>query len=68
MIIVNAPLRADLFRAKAESMGLEFVSKAGMKMTFRCAEGNDAEKAAELKKQCKADPQTNTIYFQVTTG
>ena len=31
MVIVNAPLRADQFRAKAEAMGLSFVSKAGMK-------------------------------------
>ena len=27
MVIVNAPLRADLFREKAESLGLVYVSK-----------------------------------------
>ena len=29
MVIVNAPLRADLFREKAESLGLVYVSKVG---------------------------------------
>ena len=67
MVIVNAPLRADQFRAKAESMGLSFVSKAGMKMKFSAPDGKEAEMAAQLKKQCKADPALNTIYFQVTT-
>lgn len=69
MIIVNAPLRADQFRAKAEALGLTFVSKAGMKMTFAAAEGdNESNIAAELKKLCKADKDLNTVYFQVTTG
>lgn len=65
MVIVNAPLRADQFRAKAEGLGLQFKSKAGMKMTFAAPDGDDAAKAAELKKLCKADPQLNTVYFQV---
>ena len=34
MVIVNAPLRADLFREKAESLGLVYVSKVGMKLSF----------------------------------
>jgi len=67
MVIVNTPLRADQFRAKAEGLGLEFVSKAGMKMTFKAPAGDDKDKAAELKKLCKADTQLNTVYFQVTT-
>lgn len=68
MVIVNAPLRADQFRKKAEGIGLTFVSKAGMKMTFAVADGeSEADKAAELKKLCKADKDLNTIYFQVTT-
>lgn len=67
MVIVNAPLRADQFRTKAEALGLTFVSKAGMKMKFTAPDGKDADLAAQLKKQCKADPQLNTVYFQVTT-
>ena len=67
MVIVNAPLRADQFRAKAEALGLTFVSKAGMKMKFSAPAGQDADLAEKLKKQCKADPQLNTVYFQVTT-
>lgn len=67
MVIVNAPLRADQFCAKAEALGLTFVSKAGMKMKFSAPAGQDADLAAKLKKQCKADPQLNTVYFQVTT-
>lgn len=35
MVIVNAPLRADLFREKAESLGLVYVSKVGMKLSFK---------------------------------
>lgn len=68
MVIVNAPLRADMFREKAEGLGLEFVSKAGMKLTFKAPDGDDKEKAAELKKLCKADPQLNTVYFQCTSA
>ncbi len=67
MVIVNAPLRADQFRTKAEGIGLEFVSKVGMKMTFKAPDGDEKDKAAELKKLCKADTQLNTVYFQVTT-
>lgn len=67
MVIVNAPLRADQFRTKAEGIGLEFVGKAGMKMSFKAPAGDDKDKAAELKKLCKGDPQLNTVYFQVTT-
>ncbi len=69
MVIVNAPLRADMFRTKAEGIGLTFVSKTGMKMSFSVPAGEDeAAKAAELKKLCKADKELNTVYFQVTTG
>ncbi len=68
MVIVNAPLRAEQFRAKAEGIGLEFISKAGMKLSFRAPDGDEKAKADELKKLCKADPQLNTVYFQVTTG
>ena len=50
MVIVNAPLRADLFREKAESLGLVYVSKVGMKLSFNAPNGDDKEKAAELKK------------------
>lgn len=68
MVIVNAPLRADLFREKAESLGLVYVSKVGMKLSFNAPNGDDKEKAAELKKLCKTDPQLNTVYFQCTTA
>lgn len=69
MVIINAPLRADMFRAKAESVGLTFVAKTGMKMTFQVSDGADENaKVAELKKLCKADKDLNTVYFQVTTG
>ena len=39
MVIVNAPLRADLFREKAESLGLVYVSKVGMKLSFNAPNG-----------------------------
>ena len=65
MVIVNAPLRADLFREKAESLGLVYVSKVGMKLSFNAPNGDDKEKAAELKKLCKADPQLNTVYYRL---
>ena len=45
-----------------------YVSKVGMKLSFNAPNGDDKEKAAELKKLCKADPQLNTVYFQCTTA
>ena len=57
-----------LFREKAESLGRVYVSKVGMKLSFNAPNGDDKEKAAELKKLCKADPQLNTVYFQCTTA
>ena len=54
MVTVNAPLRADQFRTKAEALGLTFVSKAGMKMKFSAPAGQDADLAAKLKKQSSA--------------
>ena len=69
MVIVNAPLRADMFRTKAEATGLTLVGKPVLKMSFSVPAGEDeAAKAAELKKLCKADKELNTVYFQVTTG
>ena len=68
MVIVNAPLRADLFREHAVCRGLGYVSKVGRKLRFNAPNGDDMEKAAELKKLCKADPQLNTVYFQCTTA
>lgn len=38
MVIVNAPLRADLFREKAESLGLVYVSKVGMEAQLQCSQ------------------------------
>lgn len=68
MIIINAPLKADAFRQIAESEGLIFLKKAGMKMTFENPQGNDEEAAAKIKKLCKENPQLNTVYFQITKG
>lgn len=68
MIIINAPLKADVFKELAEQSGLKLVSKAGMKMTFENPEGNDSEKAAELKKQFKGNPDLAAVFFQVTAN
>ena len=49
MVIVNAPLRADLFREKAESLGLVYVSKVGMKLSFNAPNGDDKENARQTR-------------------
>lgn len=67
MVIINAPLRADLFKTLAEEAGLKFVSKTGMKMLFENPDGNDAERAAELKQQFKVNKDLAAVFFQVTT-
>jgi len=67
MVIINAPLKADLFQTLAEEAGLKLVSKTGMKMMFENPEKNDSEKAAELKKQFKANENLAAVFFQVTT-
>ncbi len=69
MIIINTPLKADEFKAKAEEKGLTFEKKVGIKMSFRAPEGADeAALAAELKKFFKADKSLNMIAFNVVTG
>ncbi len=65
MIIINAPLKADVFQKVAEENGLVFVKKTGMKLEFENPNGNDAEVANQLKKTCKATKELAAIYFQV---
>lgn len=66
MIIINTPMKADLFQRQAEEAGLRLVSKAGMKMVFDNPEKNDREKAEELKKKFKENANLAAIFFQVT--
>ncbi|MGN0372875.1 MAG: hypothetical protein ACI4F3_08685 [Enterocloster sp.] len=65
MVIINAPLKADVFKSLAEAEGLTFVKKAGMKMYFENPAGNDSEKAAELKKMFKNHSELAAVFFQV---
>lgn len=65
MIIINTPLKADVFQKAAEEEGLVFIKKTGMKLEFDNPAGNDEEKAAALKKKCKGIKEISAIYFQV---
>lgn len=65
MIIINAPMKADVFRKIAEEEGLVFVKKTGLKMEFENPKGNDEETAAQLKKKCKTVRELASLYFQV---
>ena len=62
MVIVNAPLRADQFRTKAEALGLTFVSKAGMKMKFSAPAGQDAD-GCKAEKAVQGGPSTEHRLF-----
>lgn len=68
MIIINTPLKADVFQKIAEEEGLVFIKKAGMKLEFDNPAGNDEEMAAALKKKCKGNRELSAIYFQVNAG
>lgn len=65
MIVINTPLRADLFQKAAEEEGLVFVKKTGMKLIFENPQGEDAKKAEALKKKWKGNKDLAAIYFQV---
>ncbi|MEY8353538.1 hypothetical protein AALB39_09305 [Lachnospiraceae bacterium 54-53] len=66
MIVINAPLKAEVFQRLAEESGLTFIGKKGMKMMFKNQAGNDGEKAAELKMQLKANENLAAVFFSVT--
>ncbi|RKD34923.1 hypothetical protein [Lacrimispora algidixylanolytica] len=65
MIVINTPLRADIFQKAAEEEGLIFVKKTGMKLIFENPQGEDAKKAEVLKKKWKGNKDLAAIYFQV---
>jgi hypothetical protein len=65
MIVINTPLRADIFQKAAEEEGLIFVKKTGMKLIFENPRGEDAKKAEALKKKWKGNKDLAAIYFQV---
>lgn len=65
MIIVNAPLKQDLFQKYAEDDGLVFIKKSGMKLFFNNPEGEDEKKAEALKKKLKGERELAAIYFSV---
>lgn len=65
MIIINTPLKAEVFQKIAEDEGLVFLKKSGMKLQFENPAGDDAGMAAALKKKCKEKKELSAIYFQV---
>lgn len=65
MVIIHAPLKADVFQELAEEQGLIFVKKNGMKMYFENPEGNDSERAANLKKMFKENGDLAAVFFRV---
>lgn len=65
MIVISAPLKADVFQELAIEQGLKFVKKNGMKLYFENPEGNDREKAASLKQLYKNNNQLAAVFFSV---
>jgi hypothetical protein len=65
MIVINTPLKAELFQKIAEDEGLVFVKKSGMKLFFDNPEGADGKKAEAIKKKLKESKELSAIYFQV---
>lgn len=65
MIVINTPLRAELFQQAAEEEGLVFVKKTGMKLMFENPHGEDGKMAELIKKKCKGKKELAAIYFQV---
>ena len=65
MIIVNAPLKQEMFQKYAEDEGLVFIKKSGMKLFFQNPEGEDGKKAEALKKKLKGEKELAAIYFSV---
>ncbi len=65
MIVINTPLKAEVFQKIAEDEGLVFVNKTGMKLFFDNPEGADEKKAEALKKKLKETKELSAIYFQV---
>lgn len=65
MIIVNAPLKQEMFQKYAEDEGLVFIKKSGMKLFFENPEGEDGKKAEALKKKLKGEKELAAIYFSV---
>lgn len=65
MIVINTPLKAEVFQKIAEDEGLVFKNKTGMKLFFDNPEGADEKKAAALKKRLKEIKELSAIYFQV---
>lgn len=65
MIVINTPLKQDLFQKFAEGEGLIFIKKSGMKLFFDNPGGEDGKKAEALKKKLKSEKALAAIYFQV---
>lgn len=65
MIVIQAPLKAEVFQELAEASGLSFVKKVGMKMFFENPAGDDTQKALELKKMFKENQGLAAVFFQV---
>ncbi|MEY8353893.1 hypothetical protein AALB39_11110 [Lachnospiraceae bacterium 54-53] len=66
MIIINTPLKADVFQKAAEEEGLVFIKKTGIRLEFDNPAGNDESMAVFLKKKCKGIRELSSIYFQVS--
>ena len=53
MIVINTPLKQDLFQKFAEGEGLIFIKKSGMKLFFDNPGGEDGKKSRGIKEKAK---------------
>jgi HrpA-like RNA helicase len=66
MIVINAPLKKDIFQKVAEELGLVYVKTVGMKIYFENHTGKEDKIVAEqLKRECKKNRELGAIYFSV---
>lgn len=65
MIVINTPLKQELFINFAEGEGLIFIKQSGMNLFFDNPGGEDGKKADTLKKKLKSEKALAAIYFQV---
>ncbi len=68
MIVINAPLKKEIFQKVAEEAGLIYLKTSGMKLYFENpTEEADQAFAEKLKKLCKKNKELSAIYFNVVT-
>ncbi|MTI49314.1 hypothetical protein [Sporosalibacterium faouarense] len=66
MIVINTPLKKEVFRKVAEQEGLVYLKTKGMKLYFKnTTEEDEKDFALKLKRIYKKNRELGAIYFSV---